>query len=100
MIAVLYKKMEKTNGSRKSDIKKEEFIDWTNVVWTFMGESWSISFSSSEVFTWHSFPFLDILYLFRLSPTHPLENRLRVALHLPLYFYTTEQYFPIFSGLD
>lgn len=40
MIAVLYKKRwKKTSGSGKSDITKEEFIEWTNGVWTFMGES-------------------------------------------------------------
>ena len=40
MIAVLYKKRwKKTSGSGKSDISKEEFIEWTNGVWTFMGES-------------------------------------------------------------
>lgn len=40
MIAILYKKRwKKTSGSRKSDITKKEFVDWTNGVWTFMGES-------------------------------------------------------------
>lgn len=40
MIAVLYKKRwKKTSGSGKSDITKEEFIEWTNGVWTFAGES-------------------------------------------------------------
>ena len=40
MIVVLYKKRwKKLNGSRKSDITKKEFIEWTNGVWTFMGES-------------------------------------------------------------
>ncbi|MGQ9602651.1 MAG: DNA-methyltransferase [bacterium] len=40
MVAILYKKRwEKTSGSRKSDITKKEFVDWTNGVWTFMGES-------------------------------------------------------------
>ncbi|MGQ9848271.1 MAG: DNA-methyltransferase, partial [Bacteroidales bacterium] len=40
MIVILYKKRwKKTSGSRKSDITKEEFIEWTNGVWTFMGES-------------------------------------------------------------
>jgi site-specific DNA-methyltransferase (adenine-specific) len=40
MIAVLYKrKWKKDSGSGKSDITKEEFIEWTNGVWTFMGES-------------------------------------------------------------
>jgi len=40
MIAILYKKRwKKISGSRKSDITKKEFMDWTNGVWTFMGES-------------------------------------------------------------
>lgn len=40
MIAILYKnRWKKISGSRKSDITKREFIDWTNGVWTFMGES-------------------------------------------------------------
>ncbi len=40
MIAILYKKFwKKVSGSRKSDITKKEFVDWTNGVWTFMGES-------------------------------------------------------------
>ncbi len=40
MIAILYKKRwKKESGSGISDITKEEFIEWTNGVWTFMGES-------------------------------------------------------------
>jgi site-specific DNA-methyltransferase (adenine-specific) len=40
MIAVLYKKRwKKLSGTRNSDINKKEFVDWTNGVWTFMGES-------------------------------------------------------------
>jgi site-specific DNA-methyltransferase (adenine-specific) len=40
MIAVLYKKRwKKLSGSKRSDITKNEFIEWTNGVWTFMGES-------------------------------------------------------------
>lgn len=40
LIVVLYKKCwRKTSGSRKSDINKSEFMDWTNGVWTFSGES-------------------------------------------------------------
>ncbi len=40
LIVLLYKKSwKKTSGSRKSDITKEEFISWTNGVWTFKGES-------------------------------------------------------------
>lgn len=40
MIAVLYKnKWEKQNGTKRSDITRNEFIEWTNGVWTFPGES-------------------------------------------------------------
>jgi site-specific DNA-methyltransferase (adenine-specific) len=40
MIAVLYKnRWKKISGSKISDITKKEFIEWTNGVWTFMGES-------------------------------------------------------------
>ncbi|MEA3432096.1 MAG: site-specific DNA-methyltransferase [candidate division WOR-3 bacterium] len=40
VIVVLYKKeWRKTSGSRKSDITKKEFMEWTNGVWSFMGES-------------------------------------------------------------
>jgi len=40
MIAVLYKSTwKKTSGSGISDITKQEFIEWTNGVWTFNGES-------------------------------------------------------------
>ena len=40
MIVILYKdSWKKTSGSKKSDIIKEEFIEWTNGVWTFNGES-------------------------------------------------------------
>jgi site-specific DNA-methyltransferase (adenine-specific) len=40
VILVLYKKTwQKRNGSRKSDIMREEFISWTNGVWNFSGES-------------------------------------------------------------
>ncbi len=40
MIVVLYKKFwKKVSGSKKSDIAKEKFIDWTNGVWNFSGES-------------------------------------------------------------
>jgi site-specific DNA-methyltransferase (adenine-specific) len=39
LIVVLYKKSwKKTSGSRVSDISKEEFIEWTNGLWTFNGE--------------------------------------------------------------
>jgi len=40
IIIVLYKKnWKKTSGSKKSDITKIEFIQWTNGVWNFSGES-------------------------------------------------------------
>ncbi len=40
LIVVLYKEQwKKTEGTRKSDISKEEFMAWTNGVWTFNGES-------------------------------------------------------------
>jgi len=40
LIIILYKKRwKKTSGSRKSDIIKDEFIKWTNGLWTFSGES-------------------------------------------------------------
>jgi len=40
LIIILYKKRwKKTSGSRKSDISKKEFMDWTNGLWTFSGES-------------------------------------------------------------
>jgi len=40
VIVVLYKKTwQKRNGSRKSDISREEFLSWTNGVWNFSGES-------------------------------------------------------------
>ncbi len=39
-IVILYKKYwKKTSGSKISDISKEEFMEWTNGVWTFSGES-------------------------------------------------------------
>jgi site-specific DNA-methyltransferase (adenine-specific) len=38
-IVVFYKKRwRKTSGSRKSDIKKAEFLKWTNGLWSFPGE--------------------------------------------------------------
>jgi len=40
VIVVLYKKRwKKTGGSKKSDITKEEFMNWTNGMWDFGGES-------------------------------------------------------------
>ena len=31
--------VKKTDGSEKNDITKQEFMDWTNGVWTFPGQS-------------------------------------------------------------
>jgi site-specific DNA-methyltransferase (adenine-specific) len=40
LILVLYKdSWKKTSGSRKNDITKQEFMDWTNGIWTFPGQS-------------------------------------------------------------
>lgn len=40
MIVVLYKhRWKKLSGTKKSDISKKDFMNWTNAVWTFMGES-------------------------------------------------------------
>lgn len=40
LIVVLYKQeWKKTSGSRVSDISQNEFIEWTNGLWTFNGES-------------------------------------------------------------
>ena len=40
MIVVLYKeKWKKTSGSLKSDISRDDFMNWTNGVWNFSGES-------------------------------------------------------------
>ncbi|MEW6508716.1 MAG: site-specific DNA-methyltransferase [Bacteroidota bacterium] len=40
LIIVLYKdEWKKTHGTKISDISKEEFMEWTNGVWTFNGES-------------------------------------------------------------
>jgi len=38
-IVVLYKETWKKKKKGKSDITKEEFIEWTNGLWTFSGES-------------------------------------------------------------
>lgn len=39
LILVLYKNTwKKTSGSRENDITREEFIDWTNGLWTFPGQ--------------------------------------------------------------
>ena len=39
LIVVLYKKDWKKNEKKISDIKKQEFIDWTNGLWTFPGQN-------------------------------------------------------------
>lgn len=40
VIVILYKKRwKKEGGSKISDISKEEFLEWTNGVWNFSGES-------------------------------------------------------------
>ncbi|MBI5072653.1 site-specific DNA-methyltransferase [Candidatus Woesearchaeota archaeon] len=39
LIIILYKKQWKKIDKRDSDITKEEFISWTNGLWTFNGES-------------------------------------------------------------
>ncbi len=40
MIAVLYKRdWKKIDGKGRSDVSREEFLAWTNGVWTFNGES-------------------------------------------------------------
>jgi site-specific DNA-methyltransferase (adenine-specific) len=40
LIVILYKdEWKKTNGTKKSDITKEQFMEWTNGMWTFNGES-------------------------------------------------------------
>lgn len=40
VIVILYKESwKKVSGSGKSDITKKEFMEWTNGVWNFMGES-------------------------------------------------------------
>lgn len=40
LIVILYKEQwKKTNGSKVSDITRDEFMDWTNGLWNFSGES-------------------------------------------------------------
>lgn len=40
LIVILYKKnWKKKSGSKKSTISKKEFMEWTNGLWTFSGES-------------------------------------------------------------
>jgi site-specific DNA-methyltransferase (adenine-specific) len=39
LIVIFYKKSwKKTSGSKKSDISRKEFMEWTNGLWTFNGE--------------------------------------------------------------
>jgi site-specific DNA-methyltransferase (adenine-specific) len=40
LIIVFYKKKwKKTSGSKESTIQRKDFMDWTNGIWTFSGES-------------------------------------------------------------
>lgn len=39
LIIVLYKNKWKKNDKKQSDITKQEFIEWTNGLWTFSGQS-------------------------------------------------------------
>lgn len=39
LVVVMYKEQWKKSCRGKSDITKEEFVEWTNGVWTFSGES-------------------------------------------------------------
>jgi site-specific DNA-methyltransferase (adenine-specific) len=40
LIVVLYKEIwKKTSGSKISDISRDDFMNWTNGLWTFQGES-------------------------------------------------------------
>jgi site-specific DNA-methyltransferase (adenine-specific) len=40
LILILYKnRWKKTSGSKKSDVTRDEFMNWTNGIWTFNGES-------------------------------------------------------------
>ncbi len=40
VVVLLYKRRwKKTSGSKKSDINKKDFMEWTNGVWNFSGES-------------------------------------------------------------
>ena len=40
LILILYKdSWKKTGGSKKNDITRQEFMDWTNGVWTFNGQN-------------------------------------------------------------
>ena len=39
MIVLLYKRQWKRKGKGKSTVNREEFIEWTNGMWTFPGEN-------------------------------------------------------------
>ncbi len=40
LIVILYKQSwKKTSGSKESDVTRDEFMEWTNGLWTFGGES-------------------------------------------------------------
>src|SRR5512145_94871 len=40
LVVVLYKNTwKKTSGSKVSDVSRDEFMNWTNGLWTFNGES-------------------------------------------------------------
>lgn len=39
LILVLYKNNWKKNEKKQSDIEKEEFVEWTNGLWTFSGQN-------------------------------------------------------------
>lgn len=39
LIIILYKNQWRKNNRHESDITKEEFVEWTNGLWTFSGES-------------------------------------------------------------
>lgn len=40
LIIVFYKdQWKKTNGTKENDVSREEFMEWTNGLWTFNGES-------------------------------------------------------------
>lgn len=39
VIVILYKKQWKKNKRGENDISKKDFMDWTNGLWTFSGES-------------------------------------------------------------
>ena len=40
LVIILYKDTwKKTSGSKKSDVTRDEFMNWTNGLWTFNGES-------------------------------------------------------------